>query len=69
MEKQKLEILDNCTELNKLALSGIFSQRTTDACTQASALLTKMRETIFERTSEPTIVEKLRQLLAEQGEG
>jgi hypothetical protein len=69
MENQNLEIFDICTELEKLALSGVFSQRTADACAQAALLLTKMREAVFERTSEAAVVERLRRLLVEQGEG
>lgn len=69
MEDQTLEIFDICTELKKLAASGVFPQRSANACAQAAKLLTNMRQTVFEGTTDADVVEKLKQLLAEQGEG
>lgn len=79
MENQKIEIADICAELEKLARSGVFAQRTTDACTQAASLLSRIREVIITDLSEnwhtpgsratQGIVEKLKDILVKQGEG
>jgi hypothetical protein len=44
MENKILEIDDISVELEKLAHSPALPQRTADACTQAAALPTTMRE-------------------------
>ena len=69
MENHTLEISSICVELEKLALSGVFSERTAGACEQAASLLKTLRATVFERVAETAIVETLRQLLIDQGEG
>jgi hypothetical protein len=52
MENEKIEIADICAELEKLARSGVFTQRTADACTQAASLLSQIREVIIKGLSE-----------------
>jgi hypothetical protein len=79
MENQKIEIADICAELEKLARSGVFTRRTTDSCTQAASLLSRIREVIITGLSEnwhtpgpraaQEIVQKLKDILMEQGEG
>lgn len=79
MQNQNIEIADICAELEKLARSGVFTQYTADACTQAASLLSRMRGVILTglsenwHTAEPRalkeIVEKLKLILVEQGEG
>jgi hypothetical protein len=66
---ERLEIADICLGLEKLAGSGIFSQQTQEACAQAAFLLLEMRALVLSRDREADIVEKLRWLLAQQGEG
>lgn len=69
MSNQKIEISDICIELRKLSGSGVFEPHTTDACSQAAALLERMRELVLGGRDETNIVENLKQLLYEQGEG
>jgi hypothetical protein len=79
MENEKIEIAEISKELEALARSGVFRQRTADACTQAASLLSRMREVILGGLSENwhnpgprvtgEIVDKLKFILAEQGEG
>ena len=47
MESEKLETHDIAVELEKLAGSGVFPQRTTDACAQAAWLLRRLREVVI----------------------
>lgn len=69
MENQ-LEIYDISVVLKSLgSCSAAFPQRTVDACNQAAFLLTQMREIVLSRISSDEIVEKLRDILAKQGEG
>lgn len=69
MNDQKIEILDICNELQKLSDSGVFSQHTVEACAQGASLLKKIREVVMSSTDKGRIIEDLRSILAEQGEG
>jgi hypothetical protein len=79
VENQNIEIADISVELQKLASSGLFTQHTADACAQAASLLERIREAVLTGLSEnwhtpgpsamKEIVEKLKKILAEQGEG
>lgn len=69
MQPEKIEIAEIGTELRKLARSGVLTRRTADACAQAAWLLERMREVIVTGPSDTVVVETLKQILAEQGEG
>jgi hypothetical protein len=69
MQNQKLEIAEIRKELGQLAQSGILRQRAADACIQAASLLERMREVVLTGPSRAAIVEKLKWILVEQGEG
>jgi len=69
MNDQKMEIHDICDKLQKLADSGVFSPHTVEACAQGASLLKKIREVVMSSPDEGSIVEDLRSILAEQGEG
>lgn len=74
-----IEIADICAELEKLARSEGLTQRAADACIQGASLLSQMRKVILTGLSEnwdapgplatAEIVEKLKRVLVEQGEG
>jgi hypothetical protein len=79
MENENINIAEICTELEKLARGSALTQRSVDACTQAASLLSRMREAILtglvgnwhtpECSATQEIVEKLKWILVEQGEG
>jgi hypothetical protein len=69
MENETLEIYDISVELQKLAHCGVLPQRTANACAQASALLTTMREVILTVRSDTALVAQLKDILSKQGEG
>ena len=74
-----IEIAEICAELEKLARSEGLTRRAADACIQGASLLARMREVILTGLSENwnapgslatgEIVEKLKWILVEQGEG
>jgi len=64
-----MEIADICGELKQLASAPFLRESTVDACTQAASLLGKIREVILTSSSDKAIVEKLKWILVEQGEG
>ena len=64
-----MEIAEICGELEQLARAPFLKESTVDACTQAASLLGKMREVILTGSSDKGIVEKLKWILVEQGEG
>jgi hypothetical protein len=71
-----LEITDIKKHLDKLASSGALNERTTEACTKAGMLLLEMRKIIIGLQPEEARLEdykreflKLREFLAQQGEG
>jgi hypothetical protein len=65
----KVEIYDISVELKKLAKSGVIRPHTATACKQAADLLVQMREIILTESDAAVVHEKLRWLLAKQGEG
>src|SRR5438552_1595855 len=46
MQDEKIVVADISLVLNKLAGSDVFTEYTTNACTQAASLLERMREVI-----------------------
>ena len=73
MADRKIEIVDICAELEKLARAGVLAQSTENACFQASSLLKDLRELIITSTGSPDkhgdTVARLKWILSEQGEG
>jgi SAM-dependent MidA family methyltransferase len=70
MENQKIEIAEICVELENLSRSDFHTTRTAIACTQAASLLKEMRAMIIGSELTDTLtIEKLKRILAEQGEG
>jgi hypothetical protein len=68
METEKLEISDICVELRKLTKAPL-ADRTNAACAQAASLLEILRETIIASRSNDPGVQRLKSILAAQGEG
>jgi len=83
MDNSKIEIVDICDELEKLAGSGILLERTAEACIQAASFLKAMLDALIPDrvssgagviatnglVSDAVKVEKLMWLLSEQGHG
>jgi hypothetical protein len=73
MEHEKLETADIAVELQKLAESGVFTQRTADACAQAAWIVKKLREVILTDWSDSSVdtakIEKLKWILVKHHEG
>jgi hypothetical protein len=80
VESEKIGIADICSELEKLANANVFTEHTASACRQAASLLSRFREVIPSGLAETgwhnpepaftrEIVEKLKWILVEQGEG
>ena len=71
-----IRIIEIGEELEKLASSGVFTQRTTDACAKGASLLIQMRNVIAATwksntplLSDADALTKLRKILDDQHEG
>lgn len=65
-----LETGDISVELERVGrCSGVFTQRTIDACNQAASLLRRLRPILFSNDSDEGKVQQLRVMLKDQGDG
>ena len=64
-----IEISTISSSLKDLGDMQVLLPHVRDACNQAASLLTQMREVLLTPAPDGVIVEKLRWILAKQGEG
>ena len=69
---KKIEIHDMALELNNIANSGIITQHTAMACTNAADVLIQLRSIVLGQSddvSDKDRISQLRDLLSQLGEG
>ena len=65
----KIEILEIRKSLDRLARIEVLSPEIRSACSQAGSLLLRVRKIVLGGGSDKAIADRLRELLAQQGEG